>query len=303
MTKAGITNKAYQEAADDLGCDVAAVKAVAEVESAGAGFLASGRVKILLEGHVFHKLTKGKYDSSHPTISYPKWTKQFYIGGEGEYRRFNEAFALDPNAAMKACSWGKFQIMGYNFSACGFDSVAEYVDAMKESEDEHLEAFIDYCKSDGLAKYLKSHSWAAFAKAYNGPGYQRNEYDKRLQAAYKKHLKDPAAEFDPAVEHAVVMVADEPSQAPAEAKPTQGADIPQDAASTGADQPESPAPSVATIPAVAPMPAKVPGILSKIGAWVSGLSLTSIVGSLTVFKDHPEILPVVVVCSVTLFFI
>jgi lysozyme len=57
---------------------------------------------------------------------------------------------------------------------------------------------------------------------------------------------------------------------------------------------EAPSPSSQTIPAVPPMPAKVPGVLQKIGAWASGLSLTSIIGSLAVFKDHPEFLPLAV---------
>lgn len=38
----------YKEAADVLGCNEAAIKAVASVESAGSGFLADGRAKILL---------------------------------------------------------------------------------------------------------------------------------------------------------------------------------------------------------------------------------------------------------------
>ena len=87
----------YESAAFEIGCEVAAVKAVAEVESAGAGFLQDGRAKILFEGHIFYKYTKGKYPESD--INYKKWTKQYYVGGAGEYERLAKAEKLDKVAA------------------------------------------------------------------------------------------------------------------------------------------------------------------------------------------------------------
>ncbi|MNI97134.1 hypothetical protein D3C73_1557180 [compost metagenome] len=38
-----------------------------------------------------------------------------------------------------------------------------------------------------LLKALKAKKWAAFAKGYNGPDYQRNLYDIKLERAYKRH--------------------------------------------------------------------------------------------------------------------
>jgi hypothetical protein len=32
---------------------------------------------------------------------------------------------------------------------------------------------------------LKKQDWAAFAKAYNGPGYKANKYDTKLAEAYQ----------------------------------------------------------------------------------------------------------------------
>jgi hypothetical protein len=42
----------YAQAAKDLGCELAAVKAVTEVEARGAGFFPSKRPKILFEAHI-----------------------------------------------------------------------------------------------------------------------------------------------------------------------------------------------------------------------------------------------------------
>ena len=48
-----LTEADYAAAAGRLGCSVAAIKAVAKVESKGSGFLPSGEPRILFERHVF----------------------------------------------------------------------------------------------------------------------------------------------------------------------------------------------------------------------------------------------------------
>src|SRR5690554_5168943 len=74
-----LTENDYRAAADLLKVDVATIKAVAEVESAGDGFLSNGQPKILFEGHWFHKLTDGKYTTpENANISYPKWKRDYY---------------------------------------------------------------------------------------------------------------------------------------------------------------------------------------------------------------------------------
>jgi hypothetical protein len=186
-----ISEEKFLSTADDLQCDVASIKAVAEVESSGAGFLRSGKLKILFEGQYFHKYTHGRFDALEPTLSYPKWTSKFYKGGEGEYKRFNKAFNLDKTAAMYSSSWGRFQIMGFNFSLCGFTSVDEFVDFLRAEENNHLEAFCAYIQSVYLIDELREHRWTDFARKYNGPLYWKNQYDTKLMAAYLKHFKQP----------------------------------------------------------------------------------------------------------------
>lgn len=179
-----LSERGYFIAASDLGVDVATIKAVAEVESAGDGFTADGRVKILFERHKFHSLTHGQFDSD-PDIS-NRTAGGYGAAGAHQYARFSKAFALDADAAMKSASWGKFQIMGFNHKAAGFDTVGAFVDAMKVSEDEQLKAFVNVIKSFGLAGELRNHDWAGFARQYNGMGYKKNRYDTKMAAAYRK---------------------------------------------------------------------------------------------------------------------
>ena len=63
-----ISESAFKSAALQLDCEVAAIKAVASVESLGSPFLSNGQPKILFEAHIFHRLTKGKYSKTHPNI-------------------------------------------------------------------------------------------------------------------------------------------------------------------------------------------------------------------------------------------
>jgi hypothetical protein len=189
-----LTDADYEAAAKLLKCDVPAIKAVAEVESSGDGFLSDGRVKILFEGHQFYKFTKGAYAESHPTICYRKWTSAFYtkgknadVRGAGELARLNEAIALNRNAALLSASYGKFQIMGFNFAICGFVNVDDFYQAMQVSEGEHLNAFCSYIIGNAIDDELRDHKWAAFAFRYNGPEFKKNKYDEKLAAAYKKY--------------------------------------------------------------------------------------------------------------------
>ncbi|MDM0116137.1 N-acetylmuramidase family protein [Variovorax sp. J22R133] len=182
----------FADAAQALGCEVAAVKAVAEVESRGGGFDAMQRPKILYERHVFARCTdpKGKFDASFPDVSGLRrpYAPGTYGNGEKQYQRLAQAIQLDRTAALKAPSWGMFQILGENFKACGFASVDDYASTMTISEAEHLKAFVNFIRGDArLLQAIRKRDWAGFARAYNGPEFAKFQYDTKMAAAYRKH--------------------------------------------------------------------------------------------------------------------
>ena len=184
-----MTEKDLQNAAKKLGCEVAAVKAVVKVEAGkGGGFLPDGRPKILFESRWFHKLTNAKHDSTHPHLSTPTWVRN-YKGGSGEYTRLNEAIKLNRQAALKATSWGSFQILGVNFVLAGFAAVNKFVKAQVKSEGEHLKAFVNFVIGNNLDDELRDRRWADFAKRYNGPGYKQNRYDEKMASAYEEYCE------------------------------------------------------------------------------------------------------------------
>ncbi|HPF10758.1 MAG TPA: N-acetylmuramidase family protein [Flavobacteriaceae bacterium] len=179
--------------------ELAAVKAVNEIESSGKGFLLDGRPRILFEGHIFWKQLQSKGIDPQSLIStktenvlYKTWTKKYYQGGKQEYDRLEKAAGLDEDdrvhdAAYEAASYGSFQIMGFHWATLGYPNVDSFVSHMYTHEKAHLEAFGKFCQVTNLMKHLQNKDWEAFAKGYNGPGYKQNKYDAKLAAAYQKY--------------------------------------------------------------------------------------------------------------------
>lgn len=178
-----LTEQDYIEVAKSINCEVKTIKAVKQIESSGNGFDEQGRLLLRFEGHVFRGLTNKKYDKSNPNISYPYYLMRQKKHG---YEAFNEAFALDKENAMLSCSFGLFQIMGFNHRLCGFDTVGEMVDYYKLGEYQQLSNFATFCKNRGLVDELQTRNWARFAFQYNGADYKANNYDVKLRRAYER---------------------------------------------------------------------------------------------------------------------
>ncbi|KXH79171.1 N-acetylmuramidase domain-containing protein [Chryseobacterium kwangjuense] len=188
--------------AAEYNLELAAVKAVNEIESSGKGFLINNKPKILFEGHVFWNELKKRgidpnsyYNSESRNVLYPKWTRAHYQGGVKEYDRLNEAISLnhDPSfkeAALSSASWGSFQIMGYHAENLGYSNVDDFVSRMEMNEGEHLKAFGKFLEKNGCLVYLRNKNWAGFARLYNGAGYKENKYDEKLAKAYAKYSQN-----------------------------------------------------------------------------------------------------------------
>ncbi|MEY8760989.1 N-acetylmuramidase domain-containing protein [Chryseobacterium tongliaoense] len=188
--------------ADQYRLELAAVKAVNEIESSGKGFLINNKPKILFEGHIFWNELRKRgidpntyYNASSKDILYPKWAKIYYQGGVKEYDRLNEAIGLGSNptfkdAALSSASWGSFQIMGFHAKSLDYTDVNDFVSKMEINEGEHLKAFGKFLEKNGLLIHLRNKNWANFAKGYNGGGYKLNKYDEKLAKTYAKYSRN-----------------------------------------------------------------------------------------------------------------
>ena len=178
-----LTTDGLKSAMDALNIDEATLWAMVNVETHGCGFLSSRRPQILFERHLFSKGTGGQFDATAPDVSNPV-PGGYGAGGENQYLRIAQAYAFNAEAALKSASWGLGQILGSHAKDIGYESVGDMVTAMACSEDKQLEAVVGFIKWQNLEKPLQQQNWAAYARAYNGADYAKNQYDTRLSLAY-----------------------------------------------------------------------------------------------------------------------
>lgn len=216
MSDKKLTLAQIQAQAKSLGVEIAALRAVHEIEAKGAGFLASGEPVILFERHIFYRKLR--------EMKYPNLAKLFFArrpdlcnpsgGGYGktteQHSRLKQAQALltqvlpllDPSkscdkkiieqvreCALMACSWGIGQVMGMNWESLGYPSLQDFINDMYESEGKQLEAMCRFIKVNGLVDEMQRKDWVTFARVYNGADYRKNQYDIKLAKAYAKFAK------------------------------------------------------------------------------------------------------------------
>lgn len=188
-----LTEQDYKNAASRLGVTVAAVKAVAAVESNGGGFLSDGRVKVQFEPHVMYQRIKLKYGqaradrelAAHPDLVALK--PGSYQSLDKEDKDMDRAAKLiDRDCALESASWGAFQIMGYHWKTCGYPALQPFVTAQYAAGTQ-LETFVRFIEADPrLLRAIRTKDWATFARVYNGPAYSKNAYDTKMRDAYKR---------------------------------------------------------------------------------------------------------------------
>lgn len=181
----GLQADLFRSAAARLGCEEAAIRAVVSVESPRGPFDEFGHPTLLFERHLFHRFTGGRFDMIAPNLSaatpggYGKYSEQ--------YGRLATAYLLSPEEALRAASWGMFQILGDNHLEVGFTTVRDFANAMCRSEADQFAAFVQFIMANRLMqRSLVSKDWTQFARLYNGPGYSVNRYDEKLRAAYQE---------------------------------------------------------------------------------------------------------------------
>lgn len=190
-----LTEEDYRRVADELGIDVATMKAVVEIEAGHShqGFAAPGIPLINFDLTMFKRFMRragksySKYTGS--TAFRRPNTRKYGSYGKAQWARLESARKINKDIANKAAFWGMFQIGGFNWKQCDCASLDEFVEKMSESEAEQLELFARFVINNNLVRYLRKKDWAGFAYHYNGPSYRSRGYHHRLRRAHAKHSK------------------------------------------------------------------------------------------------------------------
>ena len=170
-----------------LRCEPAAVWAVCDVESAGGGFLPDKRPKILYEAHIFGRLTRHRWDATHPNVSAPSWNRALYgAPGAHQYDRLDEAIGLDRAAALQSASWGMFQIVGMNFAVCGFKTVEGTSPRCATAKARSLPPSARSASTKSSTRRCAHKTGRALRSATTGRAKRQNDYDAKLAAAYRR---------------------------------------------------------------------------------------------------------------------
>jgi peptidoglycan hydrolase-like protein with peptidoglycan-binding domain len=164
-------------AADRLGCDLAALRAVLEVEAAGRWFLGDGTLPRRFEPHALPPADRAALGWSGG------WRESLALGSGQRAALFARAYAANAEAAAGATSWGAPQVMGYHAPALGMVSAVAMAQAMADGAGAQLAAFVAYVEWAGAAPALRARDWLAFARIYNGRG-QAATYAGRIAAAW-----------------------------------------------------------------------------------------------------------------------
>jgi hypothetical protein len=204
MSKADFPSEAaFAAVADRLQIDIRSIKAFAKVESGPHGaFIQSLPGKppvILFERHKFHQFTDGRYDQATVTIN----DQIYYLssvnaGGYGpvsiQHEKLDAAIKLNRDAALRSCSWGLFQLMGFNYLVCGFYSIQNMINAMYLNVDKHLEAFANFVVNNhktiegkSLIAALRESppDFKTAALIYNGPKQAQYGYETKFRKAFE----------------------------------------------------------------------------------------------------------------------
>lgn len=177
-------------AAERLGVSVKHINMLLKVESGGTSFDNKGRPIILFEPHIFHRRTNGKW--SPADFSYSKWGGRPYPkSSDGRWAQLEAAALRDPAAALESASWGLFQVMGFHWTTLGYDSAQAFAEAMATGEPAQLDAMVRFIVANNLKGALQAcragdpASCRAFARGYNGAGFEKNRYHIKLSEALR----------------------------------------------------------------------------------------------------------------------
>lgn len=192
---ARLTEQDFREVAEELGVEVAAIKAVVDIEAGKAheGFFQEGKPIINFDLSMYskfapkHGVSMASARKQAPVIFNRPNTAKYGSYQGAQYARLDAARAINEESALESCFWGMFQIGGFNYKLCGCESVQEFVEKMSRSERDQLELFAALIKKCGMLEPLQKKQWLAFALKYNGPRAKSRGYHTRMAAAYARH--------------------------------------------------------------------------------------------------------------------
>jgi len=177
--------------ANELSIDPAVAVAVFITEAPGGqGFGNDGRMIIRFENHIFYdkwgKLNPERFAQHFQFNPQKRWQdhkwrptadepwRTSHLNQSAEWAVFQFARTLDDGAAKLSISMGAPQIMGFNYTTVGYESVHQMFEAFSANLRNQILGFFDFIKGPSSAsarlQALQRNDFDTFAALYNGSG-------------------------------------------------------------------------------------------------------------------------------------
>ncbi|MER0237162.1 N-acetylmuramidase domain-containing protein [Fulvimarina sp. MAC8] len=184
--------EAAQHVAGETGVGPNVLIAVALVETRAVPFAEiDGRPEPLIrfEGHYFdRRLSEAARTRARAEgLSSPRAGRiKNPVGQSARWALFERACRIDAEAACGSVSWGLCQVMGSHGETLGYGSAEALAATARRSIAGQFDVAARFLRIGALSDRLSDGDYAGFARRYNGPGYRRNAYDKKIAAAFKR---------------------------------------------------------------------------------------------------------------------
>jgi len=182
-----IPTMTLKQHAERIGVEYEALQAIAMQEELKGRAFRYGMPTLLFECHIFTSSLRKRGISPNKVASNDRRLEDIIctIGYRkyGSYRlqkkRYELAKTVNRDAAIEACSWGMYQVLGVNYEMCGYSSPSEFREAADTREGQ-LDMFVRYLESrKGLIDALKRKDWSKVKKLYQGKKFIDRNHDGR----------------------------------------------------------------------------------------------------------------------------
>jgi hypothetical protein len=165
----GLAESIVQGAAR-TGIPAAAAAAVVLAEGHLASATQGDRMLLRFEPYAFFQATG-------------RWLVATHKDQAAEYRSFEQARAIDPNAALHSVRMGLAQVSGGEAQVAGFVDAQAMWSQLQAGPEAQVDALFGLVAGhDGLREALQAEDWQAVAELRAGPGYGALGYDDALAA-------------------------------------------------------------------------------------------------------------------------
>ncbi|WP_223543368.1 N-acetylmuramidase domain-containing protein, partial [Pseudomonas sp. GL-B-12] len=192
-----VTKKHFELLANELGVEKEVLRAIALAETGDKVPFKEYRpgekhALILYERHYMRRflLADGMPSSevdalsnAEPKIVHTYEASYSYGSLDDQYSRLKRAREINRAAAIKSCSWGKFQVMGEYYRHL-YESADDLEKAQNYCALQHLQYFkIFLTKEKNLIGPMKDKDWTLIAQKYNGKS--QIGYDTKIRSTYE----------------------------------------------------------------------------------------------------------------------